>query len=322
MSKYVNSVRELLEIVGLTAEEAGYSSQADSEFPLRLPRAFLERIKKGDPQDPILRQILPHKNEMQAVSGFTDDPVGESGFSPASAVLQKYPGRVLLIVTGACAVNCRYCFRRHFPYSEQEASLTQAFEWLAQQPSIHEVILSGGDPLTLSQRRLASIHQRLAELPHITRLRIHSRTPIVDPSCITEEFVALFSDPRFQASLVVHVNHPNELTDDVANALMPLRQAGVTLLNQSVLLADINDDVETLTHLSERLFACGILPYYLHQLDKVAGAAHFGVDNQKALTLHQQLRDQLSGFLVPRLVVELAGKQSKTPLIEGRHQSQ
>lgn len=320
MSRQVHSLDQLLEYVGLTGDALGVSPEAAKAFPLRLPQSLLERIEPGNPNDPILRQILPHADEMLAASGFGTDPVGESAFSPVPGLLQKYPGRALLIATGACAINCRYCFRRHFPYDQQEPSLQQAFDWLAAHDDIEEVLISGGDPLTLSLRRLTHIHQKLAAIPHISRLRIHSRQPIVSPDCLTPELVELLAHHRFETVLVVHANHAAELTDEVAAKLWPLRRAGITLLNQSVLLKGVNDDADTLMQLSRRLFSCGILPYYLHQLDRVAGAAHFAVDDARAIELQQQLRDRLSGYLVPKLVVELAGHHSKTPLVAARDQ--
>lgn len=316
MSALVTSIRELCDYLGLSAESLGYSEQAARDFPFRVPRSLMERMQKGNPDDPILRQVLPHRDELDQVPGFTHDPVGESGYSPVSGLLLKYPNRALLILTGACAINCRYCFRRHFPYGEQEPSLSQAIDWLARHEEIREVIWSGGDPLTLSQRRLVDLYDKLAAIPHLSRLRIHSRQPVVSPDCVTPEFVAMLANPRFQTVLVVHVDHPAELNEDVAVALRKLRQAGVTLLNQSVLLKGINDDVRTLAALSEQLFSLGILPYYLHQLDKVAGAAHFAVSDEQALALHRQLRESVSGYLVPRLVVELPGHLSKVPLAD------
>jgi EF-P beta-lysylation protein EpmB len=271
-------------------------------------------MEKGNPQDPILKQVLPEIRELLMATGFTTDPVAESRHSPVPGLLQKYPGRALLITTGACGINCRYCFRRHFPYEAQEPSLEQALEWMKQHNDIHEVILSGGDPLTLSQRRLANLWQKLAAIPHLTRLRIHSREAIVNPDCITPDLVALLGQTRFHTTLVVHCNHATELNAEVAQALAPLRKAGVTLLNQSVLLAGINDSLDTLIALSETLFSCGILPYYLHQLDKVQGATHFLVSDEKAVDLHHGLRDNLSGYLVPKLVKELPDHLSKVDI--------
>lgn len=314
-SSLITSLNQLLDYVELDANTLGYDAASQQDFPLRLPVSFLKRIKKSDPTDPILRQILPHKDEQKHASGFGPDPVGESGFSPVPGLLQKYPGRALLITTGACAINCRYCFRRHFPYEEQDPSLTLALDWLAEHDDIHEVILSGGDPFTLSLRRVRKLLEQLADIPHLQRLRIHSRQPIVSPDCLTPELIELLNQPRFKTVLVVHSNHAQELNDEVADAFAPLHKTGVTLLNQSVLLAGVNDSKNSLCDLSERLFEIGILPYYLHQLDKVAGASHFAVSDATALALHRAMRDQLSGYLVPRLVVEQAGAQSKTPLL-------
>jgi EF-P beta-lysylation protein EpmB len=277
-------------------------------------------MRKGDINDPLLRQVLPLEDELLAAPGYTGDPLGEQEANPHPGLIHKYHGRVLLIVSGSCAINCRYCFRRHFPYQDNKPSREswqQALAYIAADPSISEVIYSGGDPLTASDSQLRWLTGQVAAIPHVRRLRVHTRLPIVMPSRITAELIEGLSDHRLSTSLVIHSNHANELDDTVASALARLRGAGITLLNQTVLLRGINDDADILSELSERLFALGVLPYYLHLLDKVAGAAHFDTDTGKALALHRALQEQLPGYLVPKLVREIAGARAKTPVISG-----
>lgn len=271
----------------------------------------------GDPHDPLLRQVLPVAEELVASPGFSTDPVGDMAARAGGGLLQKYRGRALLIATGACAVHCRYCFRRHYPYGDAQPARddwSPVLDELARRPDITEIILSGGDPLSLSDQRLASLLEGLAALPRLRRLRIHSRLPVVLPARVTTGLVSLLADNRLATSLVLHANHPRELTATLGAALGPLRDAGVTLLNQAVLLAGVNDAAEVLADLSETLFDLGVLPYYLHQLDPVAGAAHFRVGEQRARALHRHLRDTLPGYLLPRLVQEVAGAAAKLPL--------
>jgi EF-P beta-lysylation protein EpmB len=313
----IRDAATLLERLDLTPEQAGFSPAAARDFPLRVPRAYVDRMTPGDPADPLLRQVLAIEAENDAVAGFGPDPVGESEHSPVPGVLHKYAGRALLVATGACAVHCRYCFRRHFPYQEQMATgsrLEQALAWLADRPDIDEVILSGGDPLSLSDRRLAELLGELAAIPHLRRLRIHTRLPVVEPARLTARLRALLADQRWQSVLVLHANHGRELSADLEAGLAPLRGAGVTLLNQAVLLQGVNDSADALADLGERLFAAGVLPYYLHLLDPVDGAAHFEVDEAVARSLHDQLRARLPGYLVPRLVREQSGAPAKTVL--------
>lgn len=289
---------------------------AARDFPLRVPASFIARMRPGDPHDPLLRQVLPLDAETVPVAGFGIDPVGDAAARVAPGVLHKYAGRALLTVTGACAVHCRYCFRRHFPYADNNAS---AGEWsaalahIAADASIHEVILSGGDPLSLADRRLAEMVQALAAIPHLRRLRVHTRVPIVLPSRVVPGLIAALGS-RLPVVVVLHANHARELAADVNAALADFRAAGWVLLNQAVLLRAVNDDVDTLADLSEALFAAGVVPYYLHMLDKVAGAAHFEVPPARAEALHRALRARLPGYLVPRLVQEIAGADAKMPL--------
>jgi EF-P beta-lysylation protein EpmB len=270
-------------------------------------------MRKGDPADPLLRQVWPHAAELEPAAGFTADPVREQGLA-ARGVIQKYPGRVLLIASGACPLHCRYCFRREFPYTTQlaaRADWSAALAELRGVPEAREVILSGGDPLSLSNRRLGDLLTRLADTA-ITTVRIHTRFPIAIPERVDAGLLRMFRATRMQTVVVVHTNHANELDTTVAAALAELRPALTTLLNQSVLLRGVNDDADALSSLSERLFACGVLPYYLHVLDPVAGAAHFDVDERVARRLIATLRSRLPGYLVPRLVRELPGELSKT----------
>jgi EF-P beta-lysylation protein EpmB len=273
-------------------------------------------MRAGDPRDPLLRQVLPVVAETAVRGGYVDDPVGDLAAETAPGLLHKYRGRALLLVTGACAIHCRYCFRRAFPYGESvgSARLDAAVDALAAQPDIDEVILSGGDPLSLRDDRLATLARRLAAIPHLRRLRVHTRLPVTIPSRVTPSLIDWLTGTRLQPVMVVHVNHPQELDASVADGLAGLRSAGVPLLNQAVLLRGVNDDQASLTALSTRLFEVGVLPYYLHLLDRVRGAAHFAVSARRARALLAGLRATLPGYLVPKLVREIAGQPSKTPL--------
>ena len=313
----VTDPRELLDLLGLGHLAAGLLPTSDTGFALRVPRGFVARMRRGDPADPLLLQVLPQAAELIEIPGFTDDAVGDLAARAGAGVLHKYPGRALLIATGSCAVNCRYCFRRHFPYAEETAAANrwqEAVELVRADISISEVILSGGDPLSLSTPKLAELTDALASISHVKRLRIHTRLPVVLPERVDEELSAWLRRLPWPVAVVLHANHANELDAAVADACARLRASGATLLNQSVLLRGVNDTVDALAALSERLFACGVIPYYLHQLDRVAGAAHFAVDDASARDLIDALRGRLSGYLVPRLVREIAGEPGKTPL--------
>ena len=313
----VRDPAELLALLGLESLAARLSPAAMAQFPLRVPRAFIQRMRYGDAADPLLRQVLPLDDEDRIVPGFELDAVGDGAAKAGNGVIHKYNGRALLITTGSCAVNCRYCFRRHFPYAEETAARgdwAEAIAVIAADTSIKEVLLSGGDPLSLSTAKLADLTRQLASLPHIKRLRIHSRLPVVLPARIDEAFIEWMSNLPWPVTFVIHANHANEFDGEVDAALARLRDAGATLLNQAVLLRGVNDSVDALADLSERGFRAGVLPYYLHQLDRVQGAAHFEVDDATALALHRQLAARLSGYLVPRLVREVAGDPGKRPL--------
>ncbi|MGN6280689.1 EF-P beta-lysylation protein EpmB [Frateuria sp.] len=312
----ITDAGELLDVVGL-AHLADRLPPADAGFALRVPRGFVARMRQGDARDPLLLQVLPQLAELDHVPGFVPDAVGDLAAREAQGVLHKYHGRALLIASGSCAINCRYCFRRHFPYGEEIAAAgqwKQALAHLKDDASISELILSGGDPLALATSKLEELGRGLADLPQVTRLRIHTRLPVVLPERIDGPFLAWLEALPLQKVVVLHANHANEFDAGVDAACAALRQAGATLLNQSVLLRGVNDAPASLAALSERLFAAGVLPYYLHQLDRVQGAAHFEVDDARALALVEDLRQHLPGYLVPRLVREVAGDASKRPL--------
>lgn len=307
---------DLLAALGLTAAEVGLSQAAAADFGFRVPRPWAARIRPGDPRDPLLLQVLPVAAETRPRAGFLADPVGDLAAERAPGLLHKYRGRALLLVTGACAIHCRYCFRREFPYGDSvgTARLEAALELLAAAPEIDEVILSGGDPLSLRDERLAALIARLAAIPHLRRLRVHTRVPVAIPARVTSALVDALAGTRLASVVVLHVNHAQEIDEEVAAALRPLRAAGVPLLNQAVLLRGVNDDAATLRALSTRLFEAGVLPYYLHLLDRVRGTAHFLVPTRRARALLRELRDTLPGYLVPKLVREEAGRASKTPV--------
>ncbi|MGC9456139.1 MAG: KamA family radical SAM protein [Halothiobacillaceae bacterium] len=290
---------------------------ADRAFAFRMTDHVLGQLRTQTTEDPILRQFLPVSEEMRPVPGFGTDPVGDLAARQQPAVLQKYAGRALLMVTGSCAVHCRYCFRRHFPYDEglvDEARIEQALSHVRDDPSITELILSGGDPMVLSERRWIDLIRRIDTIGHLRRLRVHTRIPTVHPDHLKPGHFKALAESRLRCVLVAHVNHPDELDQRSATVFEALGRAGVTCLNQSVLLAGVNDRVETLARLSEALFDQGVLPYYLHQLDRVAGAAHFEVPREIGCRLMAGLRARLPGYLLPRYVVEEAGQPAKTPV--------
>lgn len=319
LARAVSDPAELLRLLELDPELLEPARAAAREFPLRVPRAFVARMHKHDPDDPLLRQVLPIGAELTEALGFSNDPVGDLASRAAHGVLHKYYGRVLLITTGACAVNCRYCFRRHFPYSEENARSNQwqtALQYISGDPSIHEVILSGGDPLSLADSALAPLAAALAQIPHLRTLRIHSRQPVVLPSRVDAGLMGWLQECRLRKVVVLHANHAQEIDADVAAAVVRLKTAGATVFNQSVLLKGVNDSVDALAALSEALFAVGVIPYYLHLLDRVQGAAHFEIGENRARELMRGLRARLPGYLVPRPVREVAGAASKIPFSE------
>ncbi|MBX9654312.1 EF-P beta-lysylation protein EpmB [bacterium] len=308
---------ELIDRLQLPESLKGPARLAAETFPLVVPESFLARMKTGDPSDPLLRQVLPISHELESPATYQIDPVGDQAARVLPGLLQKYEGRALLITTGACAVHCRYCFRRHYPYQDDPKGLEElepAFAQIEADRTIREVILSGGDPLTRTDSWLSRLGERINRIPHVEVVRIHTRLPIVLPDRVDPSLIAWMTESRWKPVVVLHANHPNELVDDCADAIGRLREAGMVLLNQAVLLRGVNDDVETLEQLSRRLIQLGVLPYYLHQLDRVRGAAHFEVSLDQGRRLIEELRKRLPGYLVPRFVQEIEGEPSKTPL--------
>lgn len=317
LSNAVRDPAELLTLLELPRELLPAAREASQSFPLRVPRGYLSLMQKGNLHDPLLRQVLPLGDELLTVPGFGADPVGDSKASARPGLLHKYQGRVLLTLTGGCAVHCRYCFRRHFPYGDENPGRDGwqgVVDYLQGHPEVDELILSGGDPLLLDTPQLRRLSDTLQPLPQLKRLRIHSRLPLVLPERVDRELLAWLGELPWPTVIVIHANHPHELGEQQCKALGQLKQAGITLLNQSVLLRGVNDDLATLQALSTTLFTHGVLPYYLHQLDRVAGAAHFEVADELALTLHQAMRETLPGYLLPRLVREVSGEACKRPL--------
>jgi EF-P beta-lysylation protein EpmB len=307
----------LIDRLGLPNSLRGGARQATKLFPLFVTDSFMRRMRPGDPRDPLLLQVLPLGAEIKSPSDFTVDPLAEASAHRAPGLLQKYSGRALMISTGACAIHCRYCFRRSFPYGDEPRRLADwepALHHLRADPSIHEIILSGGDPLMLSDARLSEVIARLDQIPHLDRLRIHTRLPIVLPSRVTGRLLELLRSTRMTPIVVVHANHPAEVVDDCRDALRELVASGLTVLNQSVLLAGINDEVDSLAELSLRLINVGVIPYYLHQLDRVTGTSHFEVPESRGVELIKELRDRLPGYAVPQYVREVPGEQHKVPL--------
>lgn len=313
----VRSGQQLLGLLqledSLLAEQLG----GDADFPVLVPMPFVALMQPGNPDDPLLRQVLAVQDEDMQVPGYVTDPLAEKDANVRPGVVHKYHGRVLLIAAGGCAVNCRYCFRRHFPYADNRVGRKQwqqALDYVAGEHSISEVILSGGDPLLLDDAALGRLCEQIAGINHVRRLRIHTRVPVVIPQRLTTALQDMLAGSRLQVTLVLHINHPNEISPQLAQGLHALRRRGITLLNQSVLLAGVNDDAGVLCELSKALFTAGLLPYYLHQLDRVQGAHHFAVPYDRMAALYRQMKEQLPGYLLPRLVCEESGQPHKTQL--------
>ncbi|HAV4977545.1 EF-P beta-lysylation protein EpmB [Acinetobacter baumannii] len=318
LSDLITDPLELLNLLELSTDQLlSGAILASEKFKLRVPRAFVGKMNAKDPLDPLLLQVLPHHLELEEHPEFVTDPLGEEAANQLPGVLHKYKSRFLLTLTGACAVHCRYCFRRHFPYQE---NLPKNEDWLniknyiESNPDINEVILSGGDPLTLSNRKLALWLERLSSLKQVKILRIHSRVPIVIPNRIDEELISLLKNSRLRIILVVHSNHASELDDFTCSKLLQLSEHHITVLNQAVLLKGVNDSAQTLTDLSYRLFEARVMPYYLHVLDKVKGAQHFDLIPSEIDAIYQDVLASLPGYLVPKIVREIAGEKNKTPL--------
>ncbi|GAB3382897.1 EF-P beta-lysylation protein EpmB [Spongiibacter taiwanensis] len=317
MRNVIREPEELMARLGLDPCREPALAEALKLFPLRVPEAFVAKMTRGDWRDPLLLQVMPSGAETVTTPGFSDDPLEERSANPVPGLIHKYRSRALLITTPSCAINCRYCFRRSFPYQENSPARRDwhaALNYIAQRSELHEVILSGGDPLVAKDQTLAELIKQIAAIEHITTLRIHTRLPLVMPARVTAELIDTLCATRLQTVVVVHCNHPNELDTETELAFSRLRAAGVTLLNQSVLLAGINDTAEVQVALQKKLFSQGVLPYYLHLLDRVQGAAHFQASEASGIALIKAMRATLPGYLVPRLVRELPGEDSKTPI--------
>jgi EF-P beta-lysylation protein EpmB len=313
----VRNEAQLLDLLELPRELLEPARLASSTFPLFVPREYIARMKKGNPRDPLLLQVLPLGAELESPASYVADPVGDLAAAKSAGLLHKYDRRVLLITTGACAIHCRYCFRRHFPYSEGPRSVEEwepALELIRRDESLDEVILSGGDPLTLVDEHLAELAHRLADIPHLKRLRVHTRLPMMIPQRVNRELIAWLRGTRLAPILVVHANHANEIDAAVAEAITSLIDAGIPVLNQSVLLRGINDSAAALIDLSRQLVNLRAIPYYLHQLDRVQGAAHFEVPVCQGLEILEEMRKHLPGYAVPRYVREIAGDMNKRVL--------
>ncbi|OHB75357.1 MAG: EF-P beta-lysylation protein EpmB [Planctomycetes bacterium RBG_16_64_10] len=317
VQRAVRDPRELCRLLQLPDRLADDAAGLGHDFPLLVPRGYLARMRRGDPDDPLLKQVLPRRAEQHTTPGFDRDPVGDRAAAWRPGLLRKYRGRVLMVTTGACPVHCRYCFRRHFPYGRVPQSAVvwrSARAQIAADRSLHEVILSGGDPLSIADARLQELVQGLAATAHLRRLRVHTRFPIVIPERVTDAMLGWLTGTRLTPVVVLHANHAAELDAAVARAIRRLVEAGVVVLNQAVLLAGVNDQLESLVALCERLVDMRVVPYYLHQLDRVAAAAHFEVPVADGRRLVAALRRRLPGYAVPRYVRELPGQPSKVVL--------
>ncbi|UYZ68987.1 EF-P beta-lysylation protein EpmB [Moraxella bovis] len=314
LSNAISDVASLYELLELPLPSEFH---APAKFPLRVPHAFIQKMKKGDPSDPLLRQILPDIAESLPVAGYTADPLDENTHNPIKGLLHKYQSRALITVTGACAVHCRYCFRQHFDYGANlpnSQDIRQICYYIANDKNINEVLLSGGDPLNINNRRFNEWIRALSDIDNIKTIRIHTRLPAILPNRIDDEFIDILAHCPKNIVMVLHINHANEIDNALAQKCQTLKKHGVVLLNQSVLLKGVNDNVEILCQLSHALFDIGVLPYYLHILDKVAGSAHFDLPTDRAIQIYWQLLEKLSGYLVPKLVQEVAGKPYKVPI--------
>ncbi|OEF22740.1 EF-P beta-lysylation protein EpmB [Vibrio rumoiensis] len=316
LSNAISNPLELLSQLEIDPSPWLEGLQARQLFAQRVPQSFVDRMEKGNPYDPLLRQVLPLSEEFEIHEGYSTDPLDEQD-NVLPGLLHKYRSRVLMIVKGGCAINCRYCFRRHFPYQDNKgnkATWQQSLDYIADHPELDEVILSGGDPLMAKDSELQWLVDGISNIEHIKTIRIHSRLPVVIPSRITDKLCAILEQTRLNIVMVTHINHANEINDELTIALTKLKRVGVHLLNQSVLLKGVNDSVDTQVNLSRTLFQAGVLPYYLHVLDKVQGAAHFYVSDQQARAIMQGVLKQVAGYLVPKLAREVGGEASKTPL--------
>ncbi|QLD33004.1 EF-P beta-lysylation protein EpmB [Mannheimia varigena] len=314
LAQAFNNPIDLLQFLNLNPADFEADIAARKLFALRVPRAFAEKMEKGNPNDPLFLQAMSLQAEFVETEGFVADPLEEQQ-SPAPNILHKYHNRLLFMVKNSCAINCRYCFRRHFPYDEVKsgkAVWAESLLYIAAHSELEEVIFSGGDPLMAKDSELDWLLNEIEQIPHIKTLRIHSRLPVVIPNRITAELCDRLSQSRLNVVLVTHINHANEIGAQFAEKMEKLKNAGVVLLNQSVMLKGINDNAQTLKTLSDRLFEVGILPYYLHLFDKVSGASHFYIEDEQAVGIYRELQKITSGYLVPKLAREIANEPNKT----------
>ena len=315
LSACISSTEQLLSQLGLSCKDLTAAQQAAATFPLKVPQPFVDRMAYGNPSDPLLQQVLPIKAELVESPNYIADPIQESQYNPVPGIVHKYRNRVLMIVSPNCAINCRYCFRRHFPYEQNRQSKKQwitALKYLRDRPEINEVIYSGGDPLAANDHFLSWLTKQIETISHIKRLRIHSRLPVVIPSRVDTQLLDWLSNTRLKPIMVLHINHANEIDSKVQLMVEKLKHVGINVLNQTVLLKDINDSAAALISLSEKMFDSDIMPYYLHLLDPVQGASHFDIPPEKARQLYREIQAELPGFLLPKLVREIAGETSKT----------
>jgi L-lysine 2,3-aminomutase len=317
LSQSITTIDELLGSLNLSPTALSTSQQAIADFPLRVPRPFVSRMQANNPSDPLLLQVMPTKAEVGNVDGYSPDPLDEASHNPIPGIVHKYANRLLLVISPTCAINCRYCFRRHFPYQENRQSKEQwqsALGYIRSDTEINEVIYSGGDPLAANDHFLAWLTEQIAAIAHIKRLRIHTRLPVVIPSRIDSTFLTWATATRLKPIVVLHINHANEIDSAVSESIKRLQSCGIKVLNQTVLLHGINDSAGCLAELSEKLFDCDVMPYYLHLFDPVAGASHFDIDEDRAKKIYADLQAILPGFLVPKLVREIPNKKSKTTI--------
>ncbi|MDO5054972.1 EF-P beta-lysylation protein EpmB [Pasteurella oralis] len=314
LANAISDPKILLKTLNLPITSFEKDIEARRLFAMRVPLPFVAKMEKGNPKDPLFLQVMTANDEFLQVEGFIQDPLQEQN-AVIPSVLHKYRNRLLLMVKGGCAVNCRYCFRRHFPYADNKgnkANWQKALEYISTRPEIEEVIFSGGDPLMAKDHELAWLIKKLENIPHLQRLRIHTRLPVVIPQRITDALCHMLANCRLQSVMVTHINHPNEIDQQLTQAIIKLKQVGVVLLNQAVLLKGINDNADTLKQLGDKLFTANILPYYLHLLDKVEGASHFYIDDKQAIKIYKELQSITSGYLVPKLAREIAKEPNKT----------
>ena len=319
MKRAIRNSTDLCSALNLDINEVKLSVDGESQFPVFVPLEFLRRMNRNDANDPLLLQVLPRTEESVVDPNFEFDPVGDSKVENAPGLLHKYVGRVLLILSGVCGVHCRYCFRRHYPYSLAPKSIERrlpALEYIQNDQSIHEVILSGGDPLTVVDEHLAQLVDRLDAIPHVRRLRIHTRLPVVIPQRVDQSLCDWLEATRLSKWIVLHINHAQELDASLVQAISRLQKTGALVLNQAVLLRGINDSVSQLESLCESLVDLGVMPYYLHQLDRVSGATHFEVERSRGLAIMAELAKRLPGYAIPKYVAEIAGEASKTAVAE------